>query len=147
MKRLSIYCSFIFVIIFFTTLHAQDIETVYDYYDQNDMEDKYHLSQLAQRCAGVTGAYAKYLPQTMQDERKVLAEVSGKFVELAGMMLLQKGMTDTNNIVRQVSTGFQFYVDNYYKQIEVTQLSTGSIFEGRVSSELIWCRDLYKQLN
>ena len=122
-----------------SSLSAKEIGTVFEYVERNDISDEYHLSSLLQRCSGVIGAYAKYLPNSMQNERTQLANLSVEILTSAGIILAEKKMTDAEATIRQLKTAYLFYVDQYYAQIEKTQLSTGSIFTGIVKDEFDFC--------
>jgi hypothetical protein len=123
---------------------ANEIGTVFEYVEQNDLNDEYHMSSLLQRCSGLIGAYAKYLPSSMQSEREQLANLSIEVLTMAGVILAEKNMTNAEATIRQLQTAYLFYVDQYYAQIEKSQLVTGSIFSGSVKDEFDFCLNTIK---
>ena len=124
---------------------STEIPTIFAYMQQNDMDDEYHQSSLFQRCAGVIGAYAKFIPQSMAQEKEALGNLSIEMLTVGAMLLAEKNMTTASENLRQVQSAFQYFVDQYYRQIERTQLNTGSIFGGSVGEEFKFCQNLYSQ--
>lgn len=74
----------------FNDAKANEIGTVFEYVQSNDMQDEYHVSSLLQRCSGLIGAYAKYLPSSMQNQREELANLSVNVLSNAGVILAEK---------------------------------------------------------
>ncbi len=131
--------AFLFFFIMPFSSQASELPSIIEYVENNDMEDEFHLSSLYNRCAGIIGAYAKYIPSSMKEEKNRLADISGQYFEAAGMLLYEKKMTEPAEILEQVQKAYLYYVDTYYSEIEITQIRTGSIFEGRLNDEFKFC--------
>ena len=125
---------------------AQNVDDVMTYAEKNDLNDLYHLSALTQRCAGLILAYENYLPKDMIKEKKQFSIMSGELFIASALMLRNKGMTNDDDIKKQISNALLFYQDHYYKKIEKTQLSTGSIFAGKIAEEFKYCKLLSDEI-
>ena len=123
---------------------AQNVDDVMTYAEKNDLKDLYHLSGLIQRCAGIYMAYAKYLPENMTKEKNIFSSTAQELFVFSSLLLRQKGMTNEEDNIKQVTNALLFYTDHYYKKIEQTQLSTGSIFTGAILDEFNYCK-IYAQ--
>ena len=88
---------------------STEISTIFAYMHQNDMDDKYHQRSLFQRCAGVIGAYAKFIPRSMAKEKEALGNLSIEMLTLGAMLLAEKNMATANDNLRQVQSAFQHF--------------------------------------
>jgi len=120
--------------------NAQTVDDVMTYAEKNDLNDLYHLSAVMQRCAGLNLAYSNYLPEDMKKEKNNFSNIALELFVTSSLMLKQKGMTNDDDIKKQISNALMFYSDYYYKKIEKTQLATGSIFAGKVLEEFQYCK-------
>ena len=53
-------------------------------------------------------------------------------------------MSNEEQVVRQVLSAVEFYIDHYYKKLEDAQLATGSITSGEVGEEYKTCIAIWK---
>ena len=109
-----------------------------------DRGDLYHISALFQRCSGVLGAYAKYLPTDMIDIKKQYAVMSITFMETAINALNKKGQNAETGNIKQVEKAVLKLVDLYYEQIEDEQISSGSIMQGDSALDMEVCMSQFK---
>ena len=114
--------------------------------DKIPMDDLYNLSIILQRCAGLYGAYAKFLPSDMKAEKEKLFDVS--------MLLLMKSMQamakkrglqiDSKAVVDPIDKAFDIYVDVYYDHMENTKIMTGTMYDEFFEGEEDVCSNVYE---
>lgn len=109
------------------------------------MNDKYHQSSVAARCAGVLGAYARYLPKkTMSKEKEAIFNRAMTMLSHAAIKLHEKGQVSQEKALQQVQRDFEVYMDLYYQQIEFEQIRSGSIMGGKIGQDFESCNHLAK---
>ena len=124
---------------------ASDLPTVMDYAQTNDMNDKYHQSSLMARCAGVLGAYARYLPKkTMAAEKEAIFNKAMTFMALSVTTLAAKGQISEEQALQQIQRDFDVYNELYYRQITFEQTKSGSIMGGSIGQEFETCMQVTK---
>ena len=124
------------------TASAAEMTSVIDYPKQNDMSDKFHQSSLMARCAGVLGAFSKFLPKSpasMKAAKENLFQQSMQMLTVSAILLGEKKQVPAEKALEQVQTAFQAYVDYNYKKIEQEQIATGSIMQGTKATEMQFC--------
>ena len=92
-KKLSMLFVTFLCVTYLQAAYASDITSVIDYPKQNDMSDKFHQSSLMARCAGVVGAFAKFLPQSpasMKTVKENLFNHSMNMLTVSAMLLAEK---------------------------------------------------------
>ena len=148
-KKLSMMFVTFLCVTYLQAAYASDITSVIDYPKQNDMSDKFHQSSLMARCAGVVGAFAKFLPQSpasMKTVKENLFNHSMNMLTVSAMLLAEKKQTSQERALQQVMKAFDTYVAHNYKQIEDEQIATGSIMEGAKAAEMQFCVAIAKNL-
>ncbi len=107
-------------------------------------KDFFHISGVFQRCAGVFGAYGKFLPTDMKDMKLKFVNLSidsmKKSIDLLNMSNQNKPVQN----VKQVNTAVRYFTDIYYKSLEIDQLNTGTIMKGNSSIDMNLCIGLFK---
>ena len=109
--------------------------------DKIDPKDLFNISIVFQRCAGLYGAFAKFLPGDLADKKEMLFNTSMTILVQATEALAKKrGLPiDSEVIGKQVNKAFLVYVDTYYDHMENNQIKTGSMFDEFVEGELAIC--------
>ena len=107
-------------------------------------KDFFHISGVFQRCAGVFGAYGKFLPTDMKDMKLKFVNLSidsmKKSIDLLNMSNQNKPVQN----VKQVNTAVRYFTDIDYKSLEIDQLNTGTIMKGNSSIDMNLCIGLFK---
>ncbi len=142
----------IITVIFLTTPIASSLSSDFlgviqylnKYKKEIDNRDLYHSSAVFQRCSGVFGAYGKYLPSADKDMKMKFVTLSVKALETATLLLNKANINKQSENIRQVDTAVRYFVDQYYKQLEIEQLNTGSIMQGITAKEMQLCIKLIK---
>jgi len=136
---------------FFSIANAKssDFIGVSQYLNQYNSEiknqDYYHLSAVSQRCAGVFGAYAKYLPTDMKDMKTRFINLSIMTIEKSINFLNMKKDNKPDLNAKQVDKAVRYFVDVYYKNLEIDQQNTGTIMKGNSSIDMNLCMGLFKK--
>ena len=97
------------------------------------------------RCAGVVGAFSKFLPQSSDSMKKVketLFNQSMNMLTVSAMLLAEKKQTSQEKAIQQVQRAFTAYVNYNYEKIENEQIATGSIMQGEKAREMQFCVNL-----
>lgn len=142
---MKLFLSILFIL-FIQSSHADDVIDVMKYSKENNLSDPYHASSIMQRCAGLYLAYGRYLPSSMTEQKKKFGKFSEDLIVTAGVIMQSKNMTTQRENIKQMEKALLFYNEHYYKKIEKTQLSTGSIFKGQVMEELSFCNAILKKV-
>ena len=128
--------------------NSSDFLGVGQYVNKYDKEiknkDFFHISGVYQRCTGVFGAYAKYLPTDMKDMKLRFVSLSVESMKKSIDFLNMKNQNKPELNVKQVSTAVRYFTDIYYKSLEIDQLNTGTIMKGNSSIDMKLCMDLFK---
>jgi hypothetical protein len=114
------------------------------YHEEIKNKDLFHVSGVFQRCAGVFGAYGKYLPTDMRDMKLKFVNLS---VESMKKSINYLNMTKQNKPelnLKQVDTAVRYFTDVYYKSLEIDQLNTGTIMKGNSATDMKMCMGLFK---
>ena len=129
----------------YSIVNAQEFRGVFTMLSEDDSNDPFVVSQILQRCSGLYGALAKFLPESDPELAK-LKETSAAFFilffETSVEMLNAKKQNTPENNLNQVGEAIPYYVDFYYNQLEVSQLNTGSIFSPWTEREFTYCLKL-----
>ena len=114
--------------------------------DKIDPNDLFNISIVYQRCAGLYGAFAKFLPGNLADKKEMLFNTSMTIlVQATEAMAKKRGVPiDSEFIGNQVNKAFLVYVDTYYDHMENNQIKTGSMFDEFIEGELAICSVLTK---
>ena len=109
--------------------------------DKIDTSDLYNASIVFQRCAGLYGAIAKFLPGDMKEQKEKLFMKSMQILVVASQAMAKKrGLPlESEAIKNQVDKAFMTYVDIYYGYMEDTQIKTGSMFDEFTDGEQDVC--------
>ena len=143
---------FLFIILFIPLLQttpatAQNYKGVQElmFVDKLPLDDFYNISIVVQRCAGLYGAYAKFLPSDMPEKEKLfnlsMQMLTKSIVYLAKARELPM---ESEAVVGQVDKAFKVYVDIYYKNLEQNQTLTGSMFGEFFNGEEEVCSNVAK---
>jgi len=114
--------------------------------DKIDPNDPFNISIVYQRCAGLYGAFAKFLPGNLADKKEMLFNTSMTILVQATDAMAKKRAVpiDSEVIGSQVNKAFLVYVDTYYDHMENNQIKTGSMFDEFIKGELAICSVLTK---
>ena len=112
--------------------------------DKIDTSDLYNVSIIFQRCAGLFGAYAKFLPGDMKEQKEKLFMKSMEVLVVATQAMAKKrGLPLESEVIKnQVDKAFMYYVDIYYGYMEDSQIKTGSMFDEFTNGEQDICLSL-----
>ena len=112
--------------------------------DKIDTSDLYNVSIIFQRCAGLFGAYAKFLPGDMKEQKEKLFMKSMEVLVVASQAMAKKrGLPLESEVIKnQVDKAFMYYVDIYYGYMEDSQIKTGSMFDEFTNGEQDICLSL-----
>jgi len=130
-----------------TRANADDLPSVIEFSKRNDLSDKFIQSSVFARCAGVLGAYAKFLPKSpdsMKQAKETLFNKSMEMLTVSAILLAEKKQVPQSKALEQVQTAFRTYVNMNYEALEKEQIVTGSIMSGKKRSEMDFCLSLEK---
>ena len=130
-------------------VNAQEFRGVFTMLSEDDTSDLFVVSQVFQRCSGLYGALAKFLPKSDTQLAK-LKETSAAFFAVffeksVETLNVKKQNTPENNL-KEVGKAIPYYVDFYFGQLEASQLNTGSIFSSWTEREFTYCNRLQKSV-
>ncbi len=130
-------------------VNAQEFRGVFTMLSEDDNSDLFVVSQVLQRCSGLYGALAKFLPKS-DPQLAQLKETSAAFFvvffEKSVETLNAKKQNTPENNLKEVGKDIPYYVDFYYGQLEASQLNTGSIFSSWTEREFTYCNRLQKSV-
>ena len=110
-----------------------------------DLSDDFNKSIILQRCAGLFGAIAKYLPKAEpQKEQIFLHSMDVLTISVMAMHEKRGNQLSSEAVTQQVQKAFTTFVDLYYNMLEQNQILTGSIFDPYVQKELDLCTAMTK---
>ena len=121
----------------------------YDMLTEDDPNDLFIISSVLQRCSGLYGSIAKFLPKSdskLAALKETSATLFGVFFERSIEVLNAKKQNTPENNLKTISKAIPAYVDFYYSQLENSQLNTGSIFSPWIEREFAYCNQLRKTL-
>ena len=124
---------------------SQNFRGVHDMITEDDQNDLFIISSVLQRCSGLYGALAKFLPKSdsqLAALKQNSASLFGVFFERSVEVLNAKKQNTPENNLKTISKSIPAYVDFYYSQLENSQLNTGSIFSPWVKREFDYCNQL-----
>ena len=113
--------------------------------ETEDMEDPFIISSVFQRCAGVYGALAKILPSgdpTTAALKQTSFLLTTEFGAGAIVLLNVKNQNTGARNQEQVIQAVNSYVDIYYREMNQSQINTGSIFSAWGQAEFSTCNQL-----
>ena len=112
---------------------------------EDDNSDPFIVSNVLQRCSGLYGAMAKFLPKSdtqLAQLKEHSASLFAVFFEKSvDVMNSAKQNTPENNL-NEIAKAIPYYLDVYYRQLEISQLNTGSIFSPWTEREFEYCNRL-----
>lgn len=124
---------------------SQDFRGVFEMLSEDDMSDLFIVSNVLQRCSGLYGSLAKFLPKS-DSQLLALKENSASlfalYFEKSVSTLNAKGQNTPENNLQEISQSISYYVDVYYRQLEVSQRNSGSIFSPWIKREFEHCNRL-----
>ncbi len=145
MRRLLLLVIFTLFVNLSSFANAQDFRGVFDMLSEDDNSDPFIVSNVLQRCSGLYGAMAKFLPKSdtqLAQLKEHSASLFAVFFEKSvDVMNSAKQNTPENNL-NEIAKAIPYYVDVYYRQLEVSQLNTGSIFSPWTQREFEYCNRL-----
>ncbi|MAH60349.1 MAG: hypothetical protein CMB95_05870 [Flavobacteriaceae bacterium] len=112
---------------------------------EDDMTDPFMVSNVLQRCSGLYGSLAKILPKSysqLSALKENSASLFALYFEKSISMLNAKGQNTPENNLQEISKYIPNYVDVYYRQLEISQRNTGSIFSPWIKREFDHCNKL-----
>ena len=110
-----------------------------------DISNNRNKSIILQRCAGLFGAIAKYLPKAEpQKEQIFLHSMDVLTISVMAMHEKRGNQVSIEAVTQQVQKAFTTFVDLYYNMLEQNQILTGSIFDPYVQKELDLCTAMTK---
>ena len=114
--------------------------------DEIDPTDLFNISIVFQRCAGLYGAFAKFLPGNLSEKKDMLFNNSMTIlVKATEAMAKKRGLPINSEVIgNQVNKAFLVYVETYYDHMENNQIKTGSMFDEFIEGELAICSVLTK---
>mgnify|MGYP006450464227 CR=1 FL=1 len=113
--------------------------------ETEDMADPFIVSSVFQRCAGVYGALAKILPSgdpTTSALKQTSFSLTTEFGAGAIIMLNVKNQNTGARNQEQVMQAVKSYIDIYYREMNQSQINTGSIFSEWGQAEFSICNQL-----
>lgn len=114
-----------------------------------DLTDLYNQSIILQRCAGLYGAFAKILPNEDSLSREETFNASMVMLALATAQMAQKrGLPlEDPSISDEVEKAFKVFMEIYFRDMENTQILTGSIFNELLKIEFSICKRFLNNKN
>ncbi len=142
----------LFIILFIPFLQtspatAQNYKGVHElmFVDKIPMDDLHNVSIIVQRCAGLYGAFAKFLPSDMPEKEKLFN---------LSMQMLMKSMIyfanarglpmESEAVMEEVDKAFNVYLDIYYKDLEQNKILTGNMLGEFFNAEEEVCSNVAK---
>lgn len=113
--------------------------------ETEDVEDPYIISAVFQRCAGVYGALAKILPSGDPSTAALKQTSFLLTTEYGAGAIILLNAKNQNTVTRnreQVLQAIRAYVDVYYREMNQSQINTGSIFSEWGQAEFSACNQL-----
>jgi hypothetical protein len=140
----------LFIILFIPLLQttpatAQNYKGVQElmFVDKLPLDNFYNISIVVQRCAGLYGAYAKFLPSDMPEKEK-LFNLSMKMLTKSIVYLAKARGSEMDAVMEEVDQAFNVYLDIYYKNLEENKILTGSMFGEFFNGEEEVCSNVTK---
>ena len=130
-------------------VNAQEFRGVFTMLSEDDTSDLFVVSQVFQRCSGLYGALAKFLPKSdtqLAKLKETSAALFAVFFEKSVETLNANRQNTPENNLKEVGKAIPYYVDFYYGQLEASQLNTGSIFSSWTEREFTYCNRLQKSV-
>ena len=134
-----------FIIQITSPAFSQDFRGVFDMLSEDDTTDLFIVSNVLQRCSGLYGSLTKFLPNTdsqLAELKENTATWFALYFEKSVSMLNAKKQNTPEKNLQTISEAIPYYVDVYYKQLEISQRNTGSIFGPWIEREFSYCNRL-----
>ena len=149
--RICVSTFLISLIVLVKPTNAVTYKTVADLVliEKIDLTDLYNQSIILQRCAGLYGALARILPNEDSLKREETFNSSMVMLALATAQMAQKRELplDDPSISDQVEKAFTIYTEIYFRDMEHTQILTGSIFNELLKNEFSICKRFLNNKN
>lgn len=142
---LPCFVMFISLVVFPTSASASQFRGVNAMLEAEDLQDPYIISAVFQRCAGVFGALAKILPSEDRTTGALKQTSVSLFTEFgvgAIIMLNAKNQNTATRNEQQIVEAVTAYVEVYYREMNQSQIETGSIFSNWGQAEFSACNKL-----
>jgi hypothetical protein len=113
------------------------------------LSDPYVVSSIWQRCSGLFGALAKILPSSSPDVaelKRVSVFQMENFMAAAVYMLNAKKQNSAEANLNQISKAVPTYVDIYYRRLEKSQITSGSLFDPWLTQEFNLCNAMEEDI-
>ncbi|EHI49085.1 hypothetical protein HIMB100_00010020 [SAR116 cluster alpha proteobacterium HIMB100] len=132
-----IFCSI--VIVSANKSESSEFKTVHEFLTSGQEIDLFTTAQVTNRCSGLFGAVARFLPSGGEKDKSVL--LSGKFLELSFELLTKNRMNAAEQIGERMLGDIKYYTGVYENEMTQHQRNTGSILSEVIERELFWCKE------
>ena len=115
---------------------ASDFKGVYDLTHSGEEMDLFIGSQILNRCAGLFGSLARFMPAGSEKDKLVL--LSSKSLEKSYEVLTINRKSEAELIGQKMLSDIRYYDGIYETQMNLSQRDTGTIFSEWVEREVFF---------
>ena len=137
-----VFCSFLFV--FNHKAHSSDFRTVEDFLTSGQEMDYFTAGQVTNRCSGLFGAIARFLPAGSQKDDAIT--LSSKFLEKSVQVLTHERKGAAEQIGEKMLGDIKYYTGIYENEMNRHQRDTGSILSKPIQTELFYCKEMANRI-
>ena len=133
-----IFCSV--VIVSANGAKSSEFRPVHDFLTSGQEMDLFTTAQITNRCSGLFGEEARFLPSGGEKDKTVL--LSNKFLELSFEVLTRNRLNAAEQIGENMLGDIKYYTGVYENEMTQHQRNTGSIMSQAIEQELFWCKEM-----